>query len=276
MEHIGTLSLQYDRHDEGGVAYYNVEASVGDQERHFQMPRHHTSLGWIELFGLPPQNEWAIADPIADGIEPFRSEAKVTIDGSEYHEQLTFHHGLNGLLRYIGLERSGNERSETFHYTEDARNAPSAIHGQGSFIHSDGEYHYGVIKQVGDTADKVDASDEQRQFINDCMQQHGQPSVIIRKTFSAGGKLPPIYASMLPAHELLDLSKVEGTVLELGYLNTQGSQLAKAHGDWHKLYCANEQRFYIEEDSFSSRVVETPSGRQEVKDTYRKQLYRYE
>jgi hypothetical protein len=240
------------------------------------MPRHHTNLGWIELFGLPPQNEWAVVDPVADGIEPFQSEAKVTIDGSEYREQLTFHHGLNGLLRYIGLERSGNERSEAFHYTEDARNAPSLIHGQGSFIHSDGEYHYCVIKQVGDTADKVDASDEQRQFIDDCMQQHGQPSVMIRKTFSAGGKLPPIYASMLPAHELLDLGAVEGSVLEVGYLYTAGSALARAHGDWYKLYRANEQCFYITEGDFTSRTVETPDGTQEVKDTYRKDLYRFD
>ncbi len=264
MVKIGDLNIKYS-HFNNGIYYYSVHIDVNGVKRQIVLPRYHQMVGWIEVFGLPPQFEWVILETIGD----FDKEAVLTIDGEEFRESVSYRANESEKQHEFTVTREG-VFSEQVHCVESYRQAPQLVSLKTNFEHQEGAYVCDYKKSLIDIEDVLDT---EQNFVDMILIENKIPDHVWRKHFTAFGKIPPVYYHFFPLISGLDVSQCSGSVLELGY--QAGEEGVDAvHGDWHKLLRINDQSFYIKETGYSSREVTTPNGTERIKDTYRKELFK--
>ncbi len=265
MREIGKLEMKL-KEVKKGVGYYNVRVEVLGKKVKFLLPRYHPFLGWIEIFGLPPQHEWCVLKQ----LEPMRERAILEVGNKRYEESLNFQPYPEGEMNFISIFRKeiGGKTFEHFHWVEDYSGAPKEVIEHGLFQHDDGIYVYtlekGVVKEVKGKL--------QKEFVDQVVKEHGETSQIWLKKFGCMGKVPPVYYQLFPTLEVLskrELERCKGWGLEIGYLVKEGEELDKVHGNWYKLFKIGDKLFYVEESSYGSRKVDGVLW----KNTYCERLY---
>jgi len=265
MKKIGNIDISF-RDYVAGIYYYNVNITVGDQCRSVILPRYDTFLGWIEVFGLPPQNEWVVLDT----MNHFTKSAVLTIDNKEIDESIKYVPSEN--THTIQTTRRYKDVEEISTWTQDYSNAPESILSKIVFVHSEGEYQSDWETAV--LSNKESLTSAELSFVAEIENKYGIPDVLIKKTFTSSGVLPPLYYEMFPIQELINLNQSSGSVIELGYLKKESShKIDNLHGDWYKKFNFGEKEFYINESKYTSCDYKTSSGVERIKDTYRKELF---
>ena len=252
-----------------GVYYYDVCVSIKNKKSHVVLPRYHIFLGWIEIFGFPPQHEWVV---LSD-IKPFSKKAIISIDGKDISEQIDFNLNKKEGFHDILITRESDNEKEKFKWSEDYSKAPILIKDIGVFKHSGGIYEYTEDKVLIENIDSENLNDTQRKFIKDITDKYGKPSAIWLKSFKGGGNPPSIFYKIFPIHEIVDLSDVKGSIVELGYMSKGKEEIDRAHGNWHKLFDVNGKAFYIKEGDYKPATVEVNGILEHIKGEYNKKLY---
>ena len=264
LEKVGELNISYAGYV-GGIFYYDLVIELYDEMRRIRLPRYDVMMGWIEIFGLPPQFEWVILGDIL----PFKKSAALSIDSRLYKETVSYTPDPAALKHIITVERTG-EREEAVRFVEDYSKAPKEIVSSTTFTHPGGQYKCEVTKSPVALSE---LKGETEKFVRTCVKNHGLPDQVWFKHFESGGKLPPIYYHrFFPLIPGLDLNDCAGSVIEVGYLAGE-SGVDGVHGDWYKRLEVNDKVFYIKESGYTSTEVETEDGLMRIKDTYKKELF---
>lgn len=265
MEKIGEMKMTFDCYHDG-VFYFDMSIQMNGVTKKIRLPRYHPLFGWIEIFGLPPQHEWVIQEK----TDPFIKKATLKIDGEKISEQCEYLYDENRKNQTVILTRDNGSDKEVCTWKENYIDAPNKIVTDATFEHADGSYNCTTLKS------KVaidNLTENEKVFVNDITKKHGATEVIWKKKFTASGNLPPIYSSMFPTFDNLELDDIEGVLLEVGYplINADADGI---HGDWYKQIQFGAETFYITEGGYTSKEVLTENGPVEIKATYQSKLYR--
>lgn len=267
MKQIGIIGISF-REYRDGIFYYNLDIEIQNKKKNIILPRYDIFLGWIEIFGLPPQNEWVV---LRD-IENFKKSAVLTVDDEDYNETVTYTHDRDKKKCILETERSSGEMSEQCVWSQTYKNAPHEILNQTSFRHSGGVYTTKWTTSVLGNTELL--SKNEVSFVTSHIEDRGKPDVLIKKKLSAAGLIPPLYYTLFPVEGLLRLDKVEGTMVEVGYLNKKSEfEIDTVHGDWFKRFDAGGHVLYIIESMYSSCDVAVDNKIVRIKNTYRKELF---
>lgn len=262
MKKIGNLEISFKEYKDG-VYYYDVELKIGEKVVSIVLPRYHTFLGWIEVFGLPPQNEWCVLDNLGD----FENSGVLKINGSEVLESIKYTPGKN--THTIQTTREHNNKKEVCVWKQDYTEAPKKISSETNF-----DNNYKANWETEILADKTLLTESEMKFVSDIIERHGEPDVLARKTLKASGEIPPLYYMIFPIEEFLDTTNLSGSVIELGYLYKDSEhEIDNVHGDWYKQFDFGNQRLYVNETNYSSCEINTGEKTERIKNTYRKELF---
>ncbi len=284
MKTLGELSMEYKK-VENGIIYYDLQVEIEGRKKEILLPRYHAFLGWIEIFGFPPQNEWCVLKQ----LNPFEKKAKLKIDKDSFEEIVIFNPDFNNKMHSIITIREGNNLYEYFQWFENFSKAPEKIEGIGIFTHNKGVYRYSYTKKGIEPSKYGKFEIDILKFLNreelpslvkekveEILEDKGKPDSIWTQRFEAKGALPLIYYKMFPTNVLdLDLEDCRGNMIQLGYLNKEESEIDKVHGEWYKFFMfENDPRlFFIKEGNWSSIEVEINGKKERIKNTYGKELY---
>lgn len=267
MKKLGTIDISF-KELKDDIYYYNLSVTVGAETKKITLPRYDVFLGWIEIFGLPPQNEWVVLADLAD----FTKSATLTIGGVDISETVVYKKDTVSKNHQIKTTRTGNGREEICSWTQDYTEAPHNIISKIIFEHAEGIYTANWKTAVLDDASSL--TPDEVAFYQKTIALRGVPDLIIKKTFAAHGSIPPLYYSLFPITEIVNLSDTTGSLLELGYLKKDSEhRVDQVHGDWFKRFDNGEQVLRIIESNYSSCTVEVAGVNTCIKDTYRKELY---
>lgn len=265
MRKIGQIDINFRNYDKG-IFYYDVHVSIQGKTRTIILPRYDVFLGWIEVFGFPPQHEWVVLDDIGN----IEKHAQLTIDSVEYEERMVLESGANS--HTIQLIRSLGDNSEECIWSQDFSSPTNGLLNNTEFKHQKGEYDIDCVTFLD--PDVQNFTSREQVFYDEIIRKYKKPDLVVRKQFSALGVLPEIYYLLFPIADVIDLSNVTGTVLELGYLQTDSQfRIDQVHGSWYKIFSINEQVFHIIETNYTSCDCQTETGIIRIKDTYRKELF---
>ncbi len=265
MKKIGNLDISFKEYKDN-VYYYDVKLEINGKQVSIVLPRYHTFLGWVEVFGLPPQNEWVVLDTLTD----FEKNGFLKIGDNEVKETVKYTTGKNS--HTIQTTRKLDSEKEFCIWNQSYSNAPEEILSDISFQHNNGEYKTTWKTEI--LKNDTNLSNAEQNFVSDVKNKHGQYDVLIRKTFTASGSIPSIYYSLFPIQDLLDLTNISGSVIEIGYLNKNSQhKVDNVHGDWCKRFDFGSKRLYINETNYSSCEIETDKGVEQIKNTYKKELF---
>jgi len=277
MEKIGELLMEFKK-VENEILYYDVKVLINKKETKIVLPRYHPFLGWIEIFGFPPQHEWCVLKR----LKPFKKEAKLKINGKTFKEKLIFNSDFKNRMHSIITLRKNDEEFEYFHWFEDFSKAPKKIKGIGIFAHNNGIYRYWYLKkgiEPNKENKKISKFLKENKLPSTVMKEvtkifeyKGNPSSIWIQKYKAKGALPPIYYKMFPLREL-NLKDCKGKTIQLGYLNKEGYEIDKVHGEWYKFIILNHKTFFIKEGSWSSKEIKVNDKKERIKNTYKKELF---
>ncbi|RLJ02835.1 MAG: hypothetical protein DRP11_02535 [Candidatus Aenigmatarchaeota archaeon] len=276
MKRIGTLDMKLEKVEEG-ILYYRTDISISGRKTSALLPRYHPFLGWIEMFGFPPQHRWLVLK----SMKPFERSAKLVVNGEKFDEAIRFNTSPLTREHLISVHRENRDMFEDFHFYENYSNVPEEVIARGYFSHSDGIYTY-LSRESGFDSERLnlqepplDLIEAQEHFIETMIGKYGEPDSIWLKEFSASGVKPPLYYRIFPADDLFEVEAANGWILELGYLNKEGDEIDRIHGEWHKLMSVNQKLFYVKEGGWKSKNVEINGENVRVKDRYNKELFIY-
>ncbi|MFB6116195.1 MAG: hypothetical protein ABEK10_01670 [Candidatus Nanosalina sp.] len=275
---IGSLSIDLDRersNDE--VMIYSVEAEVEGEETRFELPRYDTHLGWIEVFGLPPFNEWVLLREFQYLNKSFSGQ----LNGENYSESIEVEKkGVTG--HRINLQRTMEDEEEYYNirtFETPQGNTDSIF----ECINSRGVYTAAITKKEINNPDEGDLKilgEEQRKYAQKIFEKEGQPDKLTLKKSRIDGPTPAIYRKLFPFWDKEEFDDSQVISVELGYLN-QGdnkTELDKAHGDWFKLFQFQEfdhSMLEIREGNWRSTTDWFKGDRKNTKEHYEKHLYTY-
>jgi hypothetical protein len=261
----GVIDMRF-HGQEKDVFYYDVDIRWGTKQIQFLLPRYAPMVGWIEVFGLPPQNEWVVLDQVANTFtEAGTIEVKAEEGNFKIEEKLTISTDTSLKWRFIQCERATGNLFERQLYIEDwsAFAAKKHIRKYSVFVHSRGLYRVTIDAYL--KLDSRHLSKGQKDFLEKVKKEHGQPTYLWLKRFSAEGESLPIYNKLFPFWGS-GLPSEKGSSLEIGY------EKELSHGDWYKLLKIGSDRYEIKEGSWSSRAAIWRGERVKIKNTYRKTI----
>lgn len=260
---------------------YRVE-SDGEKQTEFDLPRYDTHLGWIEIFGLPPYNEWVLLKEFEQLNKNFCGK----INGENYSENLKIEdRGPAGVQ--IQLERKSGGAEETYRITELDATESSASESAALFHvdHSDGTYDARIDRRIaqesGELEDlKQELNEKERDYIENIISMEEEPDIAVLKKAQVNGETPAVYRKMFPFWERTEFENSEIRVIELGYMEygDTDSEVDKLHGRWYKLFSFQDfdyDQLEIREGNWRSTEVELEGQKQNTKQHYEKHLYRY-
>ncbi len=282
MKPLGRLFMRF-KTCKDGVLYYEIDVEIKGEKKKLLVPRYHAFLGWIEIFGLPPQNEWCVLKQ----LKPFEREGTLKIDGEELKERVIFNPDFERKMHSIITVRKGSGDYEYFQWFEDFSRAPGKIEEAGIFTHSNGVYRYFCRKEGSKSGREDELAPERflrreklpisvEEKIREISEDKGRPDSMWLKNFEAKGALPRIYYKMFPTEVLdLNLENSAGKVIELGYLNKSGGEIDRVHGEWYKFFTfeKDDRAFFIREGEWSSTEAEIDGRKERIKNTYGKRLF---
>lgn len=263
----GYLKIKFS-HQKKNIFFYDADISYNDKKVRFILPRYQPMVGWIEIFGLPPQNEWVILEDLGkhwqkeSGIIIYQGAKEIKIK-----EKIEVFNNYKNGWRIIKFDRKAGDLLERQICLEDwllLGTAERRIRKQMVFNHSEGVY-YATIDAFKDP-EKKSLSPIQSAFLEKVIKEKGKPTLgVWLKKFSCHGDPLPIYGKLFPFWENT-WNNAEGGLLEIGY------EKEMMHGDWFKLFEAGSKRFEIQEGGWTSREVVWQGKKIRIKNTYEKKI----
>ena len=268
MDWNGFLHIKF-RNIKKDTFYYDVKVSYNDKVVEFLMPRYDAMVGWIEVFGLPPQNEWVFLDnqskPWAKDSILYLGNHKI-IGNLKIKETLKVYPNFDNSWRKIEFNRQHGKLFENQTCIEDWSEFKdnNYIKKYMVFDHSNGQY-FVTLHEYFSPLEKI-LTKEQKDYIKEIKNERGKPTLgIWLKKFECHGEELPIYKMLFPFWGK-DISQSSGTILEIGY------KIDKEHGDWYKLFNIGKKSFEIQEYGFTKKKVKYQGKFIEIKNTYTKKI----
>lgn len=263
----GCLNLRFS-HQEKDTFFYDAKIDYKGKKTKFLLPRYSPMMGWIEIFGLPPQNEWVILDDLG---RHWQKESEIILYENEkeikINEKIEVFNNYKDSWRIIKLDRKVGDLFENQICLEDwsaINKAEKCIKKRMVFHHFGGVY-YATVEAIKNPEEKLLTS-AQCAFLNQVKKERGNPTLgVWLKKFSCHGDPLPIYSKLFPFWEDA-WNNTEGSLLEIGY------EKEMMHGDWFKLFEARDRRFEIQEGGWTSREVEWQGKKIRIKNTYEKKI----
>lgn len=253
---------------EGEEFFYDVDINYGDKKARIILPRYQPMMGWIEVFGLPPQNEWVILEDLG---KHWQKKGNIILyEGAkkmEIKEKIEVFNNYQDSSRIIMLDRKTGGLFEKQICLEDWSSLNSAnglIKKQMVFNHSHGVYF--VTVEAFKDPEKKSLTPAQSGFLEKITKERGKPTLgVWLKKFTCHGDPLPIYSRLFPFWGEV-WNDVQGSMLEIGY------EKEMMHGDWFKLFEAGDKMFEIEEGGWTSREVVWQGKKIRIKNTYEKKI----
>ncbi|MFB6100685.1 MAG: hypothetical protein ABEK16_05415 [Candidatus Nanohalobium sp.] len=279
---LGKLTLDLaDSQPRVKVLQYSVN-STGEKETKFDLPRYDAFLGWIEVFGIPPYNEWVLLDEF-DGVEKNFSG---DINGEKYSESLSIQdRGPAGIQ--LNLQREMSDLQEEYRVVELDFSPMKTNDSMALFEvdHSEGEYNARLTRQLAQEKGEIedlreDLTDEELEYLDDVIDEEGEPSIIVLKEAEVDGSTPPVYQKMFPFWNTTNFENSGIRALEIGYMDYGDNEtdVDKLHGRWYKLFSFDNfdyDHLEIREGNWKSTIAELDGETIRTKDHYEKHLYNY-
>jgi hypothetical protein len=281
-EKLGKLTIDLkDDQPREDLLEYKVE-SQGELETEFDLPRYHTFLGWIEIFGLPPCNEWVLLEDFKQLEKEFEGEIK----GEKYSESLKIE-DKGPIGTWIELKRESGKMEEEhqaieLEYSETSTSGSMALF---NIDHSKGEYSARINRQIAENSEEVDKikerlDKEEGKYLEARLEEEGNPSLVVFKKAEVYGSAPPVYQKMFPFWNKKEFNNSEIRILEVGYMDKGDSEedIDNLHGRWYKLFSFEDfdhNQLEIREGNWQSTEIHFQGEKTHTKDHYEKHLYKY-
>src|SRR3989344_1044579 len=258
----GELTIQFLK-QVGDLFYYKVLIEYKKEKIEFVLPRYAPMVGWIEIFGLPPQNEWVVLDG-NDYSKKQTSDFVIIQNGKKsiIKENLSISTDDKNGWRLIDYKRKlgGIYENQTCFEDWSTFETTGKIEKRMLFKHSEGEY---FVTLTGiKNPDNSLLSKQQQKYSQKVTQKQGKSSEVWLKQFNVHGNPLPIYNKIFPFWKHL-WKQSQGSIIEIGY------EKEMSHGDWYKLFEAGNEVYEIFEDNFTSLDVIYKGKKIKIKDTYR-------
>jgi len=277
---IGHLSIDLDPGSSTeDFMVYRVEAEVKGEKVSFELPRYDTHLGWIETFGVPPFNQWALLKDFDYLNKHFSGQ----LNGTQYSESVEVEEkGVSG--HRINLQRTSGSDEE--YYNTRITDTPGengkislteCISSKGVYTATIREKSYENIKPRGIPG----LTDYERNYIENIVEREGDPDVMTLKQAKIDGPIPAIYRKLFPFWETEEFDEKPLRAVEIGYLDRGDNEedVDQKHGDWFKLFSFkgfDHQFLEIREGNWTSTEIELDGEEVTTKQHYEKKLYKYE
>lgn len=279
-EHIGKVIVELDEEPViDGTIVTRMKSKVEGKETDFKMPRHNPSADWVEVFGLPPFNEFSGIPELKNTGNSFSSK-KVDISEDFKVEDK----GIHG--KAINLKRSLGDLEENYDIKEMI--TPSNHRSLGIFdiTHSNGETKMLIERNIVHTRPDIywlkdsRLSKLQKSYLEDVIREEGLPDIVISKNCLVDGTTPAAYEKMFPFWEKKNYEDEKTQLLEIGYLDygKNENDLDDVHGRWYKLFSFDDfDHPYLEvrEGNWESTEVEIDGEKQNTLKHYEKYIYKY-
>lgn len=277
-EKIAEISIDLEE-SRNNVMQYRVR-STGEKETEFELPRYDIFLGWIEIFGIPPFNEWVVLDR----FDKLEKNFSGMVNGRKYSESITVEdHGVTGTV--IELERESGDAWERHHVREMDYVKASTSGGVALFEvdHSRGEYSARLVRTIAQESQDIEElreklGERERKYLDRVTEENGEPSIVVLKEATVDGTTPPVYRRFFPFWEKKEFDESEVRSLEIGYMDRGDNEtgIDELHGGWYKLFSLEDfdhSHLEIREGNWKSTDVEFEGEEQTTKQHYEKHLY---
>lgn len=265
---------------EGDVMKYKVK-SDGEYETEFELPRYDVFLGWIEIFGLPPFNEWVLLRDFDSLEKQFSGQ----LNGERYRESVSIEKkGPAGTEIKLNRESGDIEERYSVREIEYSKSATSGGLAIFDVQHSQGEYHARLERSVAENPGEIeelkkDLEEDEIAYLEKVIDEEGKPSVVVLKESVVDGKAPPVYQKLFPFWGKTRFNEDGVRSIELGYMESGDSEskVDQMHGDWYKLFTFEDfdyRQLEIREGNWKSTETDFQGKKVHTKKHYEKHLYR--
>lgn len=262
------------------VILLNIRSQVEDIETQFELPRYHPSSDWLEIFGLPPFNEFSGIPEFEDMDKEFQDPESNFSESFQVSKD-----GIHGVK--MNLKRSLNGLMENYSIQEML--VPSDNRSLGIFdvSHSNGNMKILIERDIVHTRSDIHHLEEsklekaEKGYLEEITREEGLPDIVILKNCLFDGEAPAIYYEKLfPFWEKENYSKETVRVIEIGYLDygSNENDLDDVHGRWYKLFNFEDFDYsYLEvrEGNWESTQVKINGEEYNTLKSYEKYLYTY-
>lgn len=282
-EPIGELVLNLPEHPiKDGTPYYNIQCSVKDKHINLEIPRYHTHLGWVEIFGLPPFNEWVILED----INKLNGEFEGELGEGKFSESIQLYQ--SSTVSEIELQREYQGKKETAktlktNQTFDELNSSISI---TNWRHTSGTCSSHLKALFAETDRERDqiknrASPEHRKYMEEILEEEEDlPDSVVLKKAVINGETPAVYRNLFPFWNTTNFSNMEVEIIELIYREYGDNQkdIDSFHGRIYKLFSFEDfdhDHLEIREGNWKSTEIEFQGQKTTTKEHYEKHLYEY-
>jgi len=258
----GMIDMRFKRRSKDCL-YYDVVVSSGRKRVEIELPRYHPMIGGIEVFGLPPQNEWVVLTPhknpfVGKGVIKVKNDKKI----AKIKERIEIVTNEEDAWRFVERDWHLGKKFERQLYFEDWSQMKAAGCNQKRwvFVHSNGMYVVSVLGHMNPALKLL--TKKQKEFLEKIKAERGKPTDTWLKQVNTNGTPPPLYKQLFPFWKT-QLENV-GSVFEIGY------EKELSHGDWYKFFDFGKQCYEVQEDNWTSKSIQWKGKSTKIKNTYRK------
>jgi hypothetical protein len=274
-EKIGSMEIVHGGVSADSNALKEIEAEVNGKEVHFTGSTFG-KVDSIDLFGLPPFNEWEVGIEKVENLETKFSDGKI---------QETFRSEIiSPSIASIHLERSKDDLDESYDIREAALPARKGIIGTFDIQSSIGECSIVLERDINNSRDEINRlrerlNEDEKEYLKDVRREERKPDVVVLKTMKIDGYAPAVKMELYPFWEKESYDNELVRCLEIGYLDYGDNETAfdRKHGKWYKLVSFEDfdhERLEIKEGNWQSREIEVSGEKRQTLDHYEKHLFK--
>lgn len=273
---LGSLKINYAGKSNQGVPLKKIDCSVNGESSVKVLPRYSTADN-IDLFGLPPFNEWAI------GKENIENTSKEFSDG-QIEEEFRSKTFLPSTAE-IKLKRKINSLKETYSLIETGIPERKAVAVLFDIKSSNGDCRITMEKDINSSRAEINKlrdrlNKTENKYLTSVRREERKPDLVLLKTMRINGEAPAAKMEMYPFWEKTSYDNELIRCLEIGYLDygDNETKLDQNNGKWFKLMSFEDfdhPQLEIREGNWKSKKIQQDGRKIRTLKNYEKYLYSY-
>lgn len=260
-----------------GHALKKVETRVEGESSTMVFPVYNR-IDFIDTFGLPPYNEWAMG---VDGFRDAERSFQDTESGLEERYQCKVK--LDDLVE-IRLNRQLEDEKEIYEAEEMILPYYNASVGRFRVKHSEGEMNMLIERDAARGRENIrdleeNLSPTQQRYMKKVRREESLPDIAVNKNIELKGVMPAVQQELYPFWDRKRFDQ-QLDIIELGYLGygENSTSFDQQNGRWYKLFHFENfdyPKLEIREGNWESQALDPGSEERRYMSNYEKYLYQY-